>query len=340
MEPVVEGWEVLLPELLAPLRLPRRQLLRMVRFGCEAIWPAKTLASRRFVGERARALFAGLAAHSILPLEEPLSAAFGLVLGAAGHVSGWPVSRGGSQQIADALAVHLRALGGEIIAGHTVESLDDLPPAGAVLLDVTPRQLLHIAGRHLPVRYRRKLERYRYGPGAFKVDWALDGPIPWRASECRRAGTIHVGGTLDEIAASERGVWEDRHPEQPFVLLAQQSLFDPTRAPDGYGSDTDMTERIEAQIERFAPGFRQCILARSTMSAADLEGYNSNYIGGDITGGVQDLRQLYSRPVLSRFPYRTPVEGLYLCSSSTPPGGGVHGMCGYHAANAALRKLD
>jgi phytoene dehydrogenase-like protein len=244
----------------------------------------------------------------------------------------------------------LRALGVEIVTGQSIESLDDLPPARAVLLDVTPRQLLRIAGQQFPERYRRKLARYRYGPGVFKIDWALDGSIPWRAPECQRAGTVHVGGTLDEIAASERAVWEDKHPEKPFVLLAQQSLFDPSRAPAGkqsiwgychvpHGSPMDMTERIERQIERFAPGFRQRVLARSTMSAVAFEGYNPNCVGGDITGGVQDLRQFYARPVLSRSPYKTPVRGVYLCSSSTPPGGGVHGMCGYHAARTALRDL-
>jgi phytoene dehydrogenase-like protein len=350
MAPLVDDWEVLLPDLLGPLPLPPRQPFKLARFGLRAIWPARHLAKRWFKGEQARALFAGLAAHSILPLERPLSAAFGLVLGAAGHVSGWPVARGGSQEIADTLAAYLRGLGGEIVTGHSVESLDDLPAAQAVLLDVTPRQLLRIAGRRLPERYRRKLDRYRYGPGVFKVDWALDGPIPWRAPECQRAGTVHVGGTLDEIAASERAVWEEKHPEKPFVLLAQQSLFDSTRAPAGqqtvwgychvpHGSTMDMTERIEAQIERFAPGFRQRVVARSTKSAAAFEEHNPNYIGGDITGGVQDLRQLYTRPVLSRSPYKIPVKGLYLCSSSTPPGGGVHGMCGYHAARAVLRDI-
>ena len=350
MAPLVLDLEALLPDLLGPLPLRPRQPLKLARFGLQAIWSAKRLAHRRFRGERARALFAGLAAHSILPLEQPLTAAFGLVLGAAGHVSGWPVARGGSQQIANVLAAHLRVLGGEIVTGHPVASLDDLPPARVVLVDVTPHQLLRMAGQRLPARYQRKLARFRYGPGVFKIDWALDGPIPWRAPECRRAGTVHVGATVDEIAACERAVWEDRHPEKPFVLLAQQSLFDPTRAPAGrqtvwgychvpHGSTLDMTESIEAQIERFAPGFRQRVLARSTMSAAAFEVYNPNYVGGDITGGVQDLRQFYARPALIRSPYKTPAKGLYLCSSSTPPGGGVHGMCGYHAARAALRDL-
>jgi phytoene dehydrogenase-like protein len=351
MAPLVGNLEAMLPDLLGPLPLPPRQPLKLARFGLRAIWPARQLAQRWFDRERARALFAGLAAHSILPLEQPLSAAFGLVLGAAGHVSGWPVARGGSQQIADGLTAHLRGMGGEIVTGYPVESLDDLPPAHAVLFDVMPRQLLRIAGQRLPERYRRKLARYRYGPGVFKIDWALDGPIPWRAPECQRAGTVHVGGTLDEIAVSERAVWEGNHPEKPFVLLAQQSLFDPTRAPTGqyaiwgychvpHGSTMDMTECVERQIERFAPGFRQRVLARSTMSAAAFEGYNPNCVGGDITGGVQDLRQFYARPVLSRAPYKTPVKGFYLCSSSTPPGGGVHGMCGYHAARVALRDLE
>ncbi|MDX1488255.1 MAG: NAD(P)/FAD-dependent oxidoreductase, partial [Acidiferrobacterales bacterium] len=290
-----------------------------------------------------RGFFAGLAAHSILPLEQPPTAAFGLVLGILGHAVGWPLPRGGSQKIADALGSYLQSLGGEIITGTPVESLDDLPPARAILFDVTPRQLLRIAADHLPAGYRRKLEGYRYGPGVFKVDWALDGPIPWRAETCAGAGTVHLGGTLPEIAAAERAMSQGKHPEKPFVLVAQQSLFDPTRTPAGkqtvwaychvpHASTVDMTEPIEAQIERFAPGFRDLILARSTRAPLELEQYNANYIGGDINGGVQDLRQLFTRPTLRLVPYSTPNERLYICSSSTPPGGGVHGMCGYFAA--------
>jgi phytoene dehydrogenase-like protein len=245
---------------------------------------------------------------------------------------------------------HLRALGGDILTGHSVECIEELPPHRAVLFDVTPRQLERIAGGRLPEGYRRKLRGYRYGPGVFKMDLALDGPIPWRATECTQAGTVHVGGTLEEIAAAERAVWKGEHPERPFVLLAQPSLFDSTRAPEGRhtvwaychvpnGSTFDMSERIESQIERFAPGFRDRILARSVRTTADIEDYDPNYVGGDINGGVQDIRQLFTRPVARINPYSTPAKGVYLCSSSTPPGGGVHGMCGYHAAHAALRDL-
>jgi phytoene dehydrogenase-like protein len=259
------------------------------------------------------------------------------------------VARGGSQTIADALASHLRELGGTIETGHEVADVAALPPARAVLLDVTPRQLVRMAGSRLPPRYSRRLERYRYGPGVFKIDYALDGPVPWKAAECARAGTIHLGGSFEEIARAERRVWRGEHPEQPFVLLAQPSLFDATRAPAGrhtlwaychvpHGSRVDMAERIEAQIERFAPGFRDRVLGRATHDTARIEAYDPNYVGGDITGGVADLGQLYTRPVALRVPYRTPARGLYLCSSSTPPGGGVHGMCGHHAALAALRR--
>lgn len=347
--PLVRDWEKLADGILGPLRLPGHPFA-LARFGLSAVQSAGGLAKGVFRGERARALFIGLACHSTLPVEQPPSAAFGLVLGVAGHAVGWPFPRGGSQQIANALAAYLRTLGGDIVTGECVTSLDTLPPARAVLCDMTPRQLLQIAGDRLPVGYRRALERYRYGPGAFKLDLALDGPIPWRAEACARAGTVHLGGTLEEMAAAERAVWRGEHPTRPFVLLAQPSLFDPTRAPAGRhtvwaychvpnGSTVDMTERIEAQIERFAPGFRDRILARSTMNTADMERYNANYIGGDINGGVQDLRQLFTRPTIRVNPYATPLPGLYLCSSATPPGGGVHGMCGHFAARAALRDV-
>jgi phytoene dehydrogenase-like protein len=344
MEPLVHRADALLEDTLGPLRLPRHPLL-LARFGLSALQSAEGLAGRAFRGERARALFAGLSAHSMLPLSAPATASFGLVLGFLGHAYGWPVLRGGSQRIADGLAEHLRALGGEIETGRRVATLADLPPARAVLLDVTPRQLLAIAGDRLPSRYARRLAGYRYGPGAFKLDYALDGPIPWRASECARAATVHLGGTLEEIAASESTPGH----EPPFVLLAQQSLFDDSRAPEGKhtvwaychvpnGWDGDATDAIEAQIERFAPGFRDRVLARATLGPADLERYDENYVGGDINGGLQDLRQLFGRPVPRLVPYSTPVPGLYLCSSSTPPGGGVHGMCGFHAARAALAR--
>ena len=347
--PVVADTQKILAEILGPLRVPRHPLA-LARFGLLALLPASTLARLLFRGERAQALFAGIAAHAIQPLESPATAAFGLVLGMLGHAVGWPLPRGGSQRIADALVAYLRTLGGEVVPGRPISGLDELGAPRAALFDVTPRQLLKMQGVRFPAAYRRKLAGYRYGPGVFKVDWALDGPIPWRAADCARAATVHLGGTLDEIAAAERAMWRGEHPERPYVLVAQQSLFDPTRAPAGKhtgwaychvpsGSTVDMTERIEAQIERFAPGFRDRILARHTLTPADWERYNRNYIGGDINGGVQDIRQLFTRPVARPVPYTTPDPRVYICSSSTPPGGGVHGMCGYAAANAALRAV-
>jgi phytoene dehydrogenase-like protein len=348
MGPLVADAPRLLPQLLAPLELPRHPL-GLARFSRDALRSASALARARFEGEPARGLFAGLAGHSMLPLEASPSAAFGLVLALTGHVVGWPLARGGSGRIAEALADHLRELGGEIECGRTVRSLDELPAARAVLCDTSPRGLLAIAGDRLPDRYRRALERFRPGPGSYKLDWALDAPIPWRSEQCARAATVHLGGTLGEIAASERAVERGEPPERPYVLLAQPSLFDPTRAPAGRhtawaychvpnGSSFDMTERIEAQVERFAPGFRDRVLERAVITPAGLEAYNPNYVGGDINGGRQDLRQLLTRPVARPVPYRTPLRGLYLCSSSTPPGGGVHGMCGWLAAKAALAR--
>lgn len=350
MAPLVADWDKLAADLLGPFPFPPRHPITLTRFGLSAIRSGRGLAESRFKGKRARALFAGLAAHSIMPLEKPPTASFGLVLGILGHALGWPLPQGGSQRIADALAAYLRALGGEIVTNTPVKSLDALPSARVVMADITPRQFLGLAADRLPPGYRRQLEGYRYGPGAFKVDWALDGPIPWQAAECLRAGTVHVGGTLEEIAASERAMWHGPPAEAPFVLVAQQSLFDPTRAPAGqhtvwaychvpHGSTVDMTPRIEAQIGRFAPGFRERILARHVFSPAEFEQYNPNYIGGDINGGVQDFQQLFTRPVPRWIPYSTPIKGVYLCSSSTPPGGGVHGMGGYHAARAALRGM-
>jgi len=349
-DPLVAEWDRLSFEILGPLRIPPRYPFTMARFGLHAMRSAYGVAKSLFKGERARALFAGLAAHAILPLDQSPTAAFGLVLGTGAHAVGWPMARGGSHHIARALARHLKALGGEIVTGVRVESLDQLPLARAILFDVTPRQLLRIAGERLPSSYRRALERYRYGPGVFKVDWALNSPIPWRAKECNRAATIHLGGTLEEITLSERAVWQGQHPERPYAIVVQQTLFDPSRAPEGKhtawaychvpnGSTFDMTGRIESQIERFAPGFRDCILARSVMPPAAMEQHNSNYIGGDINGGVQDIWQLWTRPTFRLVPYSTPLKGLYICSSSTPPGGGVHGMCGYYAAQAALKEL-
>lgn len=348
-EPIVHNWEKLAPLLLGPFPVPS-QPIALAQLGIRAVWPAAGLANWLFRKERAKALFAGLAAHAILPLEQPLTAAFGLILGTLGHVVGWPLPRGGSQQIAEALAGYLRTLGGEIVVNHVVQTLDELPTAQALLLDVTPRQLLQIAGDRLPAGYRHQLEKYRYGAGVFKVDYALSGPVPWRAPECHQAGTVHLGGPLTEIATSERTMGRGQHAERPYVLVAQQSRFDETRAPAGqqtlwaychvpHGSTVDMTAAIEAQIERFAPDFRDLILARHVHNTTDFERYNANYIGGDINGGVQDLAQFWTRPVLRFNPYTTPVKGLYLCSSSTPPGGGVHGMCGYHAAQTVLRQI-
>jgi phytoene dehydrogenase-like protein len=349
MGPLVDGWQGLLDDVLGPLRFPSHPLL-MARFGLSALLPAATLARTVFRGERARALFAGMAAHAMLPLTSPATAAIGLILGFLAHGVGWPLARGGSQQIADSLGAHFESLGGEISTGSPVYSARDLPQARAILFDTSPRALVEIAGDRLPARYRDALLRYRYGPGVFKLDYALDGPIPWRAEECLRAGTVHLGGTLVEITESEAAIWQGEHPERPYVILAQQSLFDASRAPEGKhtawaychvpsGSTEDMTERVEAQIERFAPGFRDRVLTLSTMNTSQMEAYNPNYVGGDINAGIQDLRQFFTRPVVRVNPYSTPARGLYLCSSSTPPGGGVHGMCGNYAARAAMRHL-
>ncbi len=345
--PLVAASEDLFGGLLAPLR-PTRHPLALARFGLSGVRSCEGLARSRFEGERARALLAGCCAHSMLSLRAPVSAAFGVVLMMSAHAVGWPVARGGSQRLADALAGHLRSLGGELHTGRRVESLHELQ-AGAALLDVGPRELVRLAGARLPDRYRRRLAGYRYGPGVFKLDWALDGPIPWAAPEVGRAGTVHLGATLEEIAAAEEEVARGGHAERPYVLLVQPTLFDPTRAPEGKhtawaychvpsASTRDMTGAIEAQVERFAPGFRDLIAGRSAMDSAEVERRNRNYVGGDINGGVQDLRQLFTRPVARPVPYSTPLPGVFLCSSSTPPGGGVHGMCGYWAAKAALRR--
>lgn len=348
LEPISRQADELVNALAEPGSLVRHPRLATT-FGMLALRSARSIIERRFSGTAARGLFAGIAAHSFLPLESASSAAMGLVLGALGHAQGWPFPRGGSQQIADALAAHLRSLGGEITTGTYVESVNEFPGADAILLDVTPRQLLDLAGDHLPDGYRRRLGRFRYGPGVHKMDFALDGPIPWTAPECALAATVHLGGTFEEIARSEASTNAGIHPDKPFILLAQQSLFDDSRAPAGkhtawaychvpHGSTVDMSERIEAQIERFAPGFRDRILARSVMAPAALEAYNPNLVGGDISGGYLDLRQLFTRPVVRFPPWTTPDKRIYLCSSSTPPGGGVHGIPGHHAAQAALRR--
>jgi phytoene dehydrogenase-like protein len=349
LEPFVARWNELEGELFKPIVHRPRHPLAVARFGFTALRSAKKLALARFELEPARALFAGAAAHSFLPLEQTASASFGLVLLVLAHVSGWPFPRGGSQAIADALSERLVSLGGEIETGNQVSSLRELPSSKLVLCDVTPKQLVALSGDLLPSRYRRRLEGWRYGPGAFKLDYALDGPIPWRAPEIAQAGTVHVGGSLAEIADSERAAWEGRHAERPFVLVAQQSLFDATRAPAGKhtawaychvpnGSTLDMRHRVEAQIERFAPGFRDRILACTSRDTADLEHENPNLVGGDIAGGANTITQLLARPAPRRIPYSTPLPWLYLCSASTPPGAGVHGMCGHLAARAALRS--
>ena len=345
--PLVSHWDDLLADLMRPLGVPSHPLV-FVRFGLQAIRSASGLAGSAFDGPRARALFAGLGAHSIMPLDRPGSTGIGLPLCVAGHAVGWPIARGGSQRIAEAMAEHLRSLGGEVFVNSPVGSIEELPEARVVMLDLTPHQVLRVAV-DLPQGYRRRLAGYRYGPGAFKVEWALDGPIPWRAEPCRSAATVHLGGTLEEIVSAEAGIWNGRHSDRPFVILTQQSLFDSTRAPQGghtagaychvpNGSRIDMTAAIEAQVERFAPGFQARIVRRHSMSPADIERLNANCVGGDIGGGVYNLRRLL-RTSLRRSPYATPIRNLYICASSTPPGAGVHGMCGYHAAAEALRQM-
>jgi phytoene dehydrogenase-like protein len=348
--PLAENADKLVSEFLGPLiHLPRHPLL-FATFGLQAIQSAIGFSRRHFKGPRARGLFAGIAAHSNMALERAPTAAFGLLLGMLGHAGGWPIAKGGSQKIAAALCGCFKSFGGQIVTCSRVKSLRDIPPARAVFFDVAPRELLRITGDRLPASYRRQLAKYKHGPGAFKIDWALSAPVPWKNPDCARAGTLHLGGTIEEIAAAESATAKNRIPDRPFVLFAQQSVFDPTRAPAGKhtawgychvpkGSTIDMTKHIEAQVERFAPGFRDCILRRHTMSTVEFESYNPNYIGGDITGGLQSLWQMVARPSLRISPYTTPVKGFFLCSSSTPPGGGVHGMCGYYAARAALRSV-
>jgi phytoene dehydrogenase-like protein len=347
--PFVREAADLYADALAPLRVPRRPIL-LARFGLEAMASTSRWARARFDDAPARALVAGCGAHSFLALDTAFTAAFSLMLGIAGHAVGWPCARGGSQRIADAMAAYFIAIGGTIVTGRTIATMDDLPAAKAYLFDVFPHALAQIAASRLPARYLSALRRYRHAPGVFKVDWALSRPIPWANEGVRRAGTVHVGGTLEEIEASESAVARGEHHRRPFVLLAQQSVADASRAPAGghtawaychvpLGSTLDRTEAIERQVERFAPGFRDCILARHTMSPADYGSYNPNNLGGDIAGGATDIRQLFTRPTVRAIPYATPARDIFLCSSSTPPGGGVHGMCGYHAARTALRRV-
>jgi phytoene dehydrogenase-like protein len=349
LAPFVEAWDRLADDVLAPpLHVPRHPLL-LARFGLRALQPA-TLLARDLRGTAARALLAGCAAHSFLPLQALGTGAFGLLLAAAGHAVGWPIVRGGSQRLADALAGYFRSLGGEIRTDAALRQLDEVRSARLVMLDVGPHQVARIAGDRLPTGYRRALQRYRYGAAAFKLDWALDGPVPWTAPECARAATVHLGGTLEEIAAAEAAAARGEVHERPFVLFVQPTLCDPSRAPPGRhtawaychvpnGCTLDVTDRIERQVERFAPGFQERILARSVMPPAELERRNANLVGGDISGGATDLRQVFARPVARVSPYRTPIRGVYICSASTPPGGGVHGMGGYHAARAALAEM-
>lgn len=350
MDPFVRRWEPLLDEALAPpLHIPRRPLL-MARLGRFGLQSASGLARRAFEGERARALFTGIAGHTLLPMDRMPSAGFGLLLAVAGHAVGWPMARGGSRSITDALAGLLREYGGRIMTDSPVRDVDAVARDGPTLLDLTVRQVLDVAGHRFPTRYRRRLEGFRYNPGAFKMDWALSEPIPWTAPECRAAGTLHLGGTTAEIVRSAEAAWYGRHDEEPFVLLNQPSLFDASRAPAGkhtawgychvpHGSVRDMTEAVERQVERFAPGFRDTILARSAMNTRQLEDHNANLVGGDIMGGQQGLWQFLFRPAPRLDPYATPADGVYICSASTPPGGAVHGMCGYHAARSALKGL-
>jgi phytoene dehydrogenase-like protein len=343
----VERFDELAPMILGGIRIPSSPVL-MARFGLSALRSMRGLARSRFVEQRAGALLGGIAAHSILPLDAPATAAFALVLASAGHAVGWPIARGGSGAIVAALLACFRETGGEVVTGVPVSSVDELPTARAYVLDVTPKQLLAMAGDRLTVRYRKRLERFRYGPGVFRMDWALREPIPWRDPECARAATVHLSGDLGQVAEAEALVHRGGAGESPFVILVQPSLFDPTRAPPErhtawaychvpHGSEEDFSDVIESVIERFAPGFRDLVLVRHCMTAGQLERYNPNYVGGDITGGMSDLRQLFFRPVVKLDPYATSAPDLFLCSSSTPPGGGVHGMCGYWASRSVLR---
>jgi phytoene dehydrogenase-like protein len=349
LKPFVDNWSALVNDAMGPLHIPRHPLL-LAWFGLQAIQSTQMLTRLWFREARATALFAGIAAHVMMRLEQMPTASFGLVLAAAGHAVGWPLPRRGSQAIANALSAYFESLGGTIQTGCEIRNIDDLPSATAVLFDVTPRQLVAIAGHRLPARYVKALERYRYGSGIFKIDWALREPVPWTAVDCRRAGTVHIGPTYGDIAEAERAAWRGDICERPYLLVAQPSLFDDTRAPGDQhtlwaychvpnGSDVDMTGPVEAQLERFAPGFREIVLDRHTMTAQQVHRYNPNYVGGDINGGLEDLRQLFTRPTVSLDPYATPVGNIFLCSSSTPPGGGVHGLCGYYAARSVLRRF-
>lgn len=348
LNPLLKKWPDLLSDILGPLRIPDHPL-DLASFGIKALRSASSMAGK-FKTEKVRGLWAGMAAHSMQPLSNLATSAIGMVLLAAGHKSGWPITRGGSKAIASSLSSYFLSIGGKIKTGMPVKSMSDIPEASAILFDLTPKQILQIAGERFSPFYQWQLKRYRYGMGIFKIDWALDGPVPFKSAECRKAGTVHLGNTFEEIETAEKVVSKGGHPANPFVLFAQQSLFDSSRAPEGKhtawaychvpnGSVKDMTDAIESQVERFAPGFKDLIKAKHTMNTREVEAYNPNYIGGDINGGVIDITQLFTRPVLRLSPYRTSAKGVYICSSSTPPGGGVHGMCGYNAARQALKDI-
>jgi phytoene dehydrogenase-like protein len=348
MRPFVDRWKEFAPEILRPVSFMSKHPWLMARFGMVGLRSAEVVA-RRFRSERTRALFAGLAAHSFLSLDEPLSSGLAILMAVPAHAVGWPIPRGGAQSLTNALCGVLSGLGGKVSTSSPVQSLSALSDYDLILCDLTPRQLVKVCGPKLSDNYKRRLERFRYGPGAFKVDYALSAPIPWKAADCLRAASVHLGGSFEEIAASEKAVRNGQHAERPFVLLAQPTLFDSSRAPTGKhtawaychvpnGSELSMLEKLENQIERFAPGFRECILARRVFSPADLESMDANLVGGDVGGGVIDIRQLLFRP--TRRHYATSARDIYMCSASTPPGGGVHGMCGYHAAKMALSRLD
>lgn len=347
--PFVNNGGTILAEILKPLRVPRHPFL-MARFGLEAMRSARELANSKFKTDRTKALFSGCATHSIVALDKIATASFAISLSMVAHLVGWPIIKGGSQKIIDCLEKYFRSLGGEIETGRKIESLKSLPSSKAILMALTPRQVATIASDQLPQKFRDRLSKFRYGPGIFKIDWALNGPIPWKDPACSQAATVHIGSRFEEILQSELDAWNGKISTKPFVILAQQSLFDSTRAPAGkhtgwaychvpHGSDVDMTEAIENQIERFAPGFKNLILARHTFNASQLHQHNENIIGGDIAGGANDFMQFIARPVLKWDPYSTPNPHIFICSSSTPPGGGVHGMCGYNAANSALKKV-
>ena len=346
--PLIKNWPYLIEDILGPLRFPKHPF-KTARFGLLGARSALGLVKSKFKSERTKSLFVGIAAHATQPLNSPFTAGIGLTLNAAGHYSGWPIAKFGSQSISDALEKCLLEYGGKIETGNFISSLSELPKSKIILCDITPKQLVAIAGDNLNKNYIKSMNRFRYGSGVFKIDWALNEPVPWLSKDCHEAGTIHLGGTSLEIAEAEQEVADGKHPDKPYVLIGQQSLFDNTRAPDGkhtlwgychvpHGSNEDMTNQIENQIERFAPGFKDLIIQKTTKSTIDMEQYNPNYIGGDIAGGIQDYRQLFTRPDWSLTPYATPTKGLYFCSSSTPPGSGVHGMCGYLAAKIALKR--